>query len=299
MILITGCSGYIPKNLIKTLERNKYEYLGVSTTINNEKIKKVSFLPNTNWSKLLKKTKVIIHLAGIAHKNNANKKEYEDFYLSTKNLLNQINQSNVEKFIYLSSSGVMGKGSIVPYTIFDKPNPQNIYANNKLLIENEIIKRAQNGKFKYVIIRSPIVYGFNSPGNFKKLASLVRWNLPVPLKNFNNKISMINIKNLNDLIIKSMLSESVNNKILLVSDNQDIKVNKIIIKLIKVYKSKTKIFNINIKFLKACLYLIGKKDSFEKLYNPLRLDISETVKLLNWNPIVNIDESFEDLIDKK
>ena len=96
-----------------------------------------------------------------------------------------------------------------------------------------------------------------------------------------------------------MLSDSVNNKILLVSDNQVIKVNKIIIKLINVYKSKTKIFNINIKFLKICLYLIGKKDFFEKLYNPLRLDISETVKLLNWKPIVSIDESFEELIDKK
>ena len=73
MILITGATGYIAKNLIDEIEYLKLDYIPISRSNSENIYEKLEFSPKTDWHPYLKNVDVIIHLAGIAHKNSSYK----------------------------------------------------------------------------------------------------------------------------------------------------------------------------------------------------------------------------------
>ena len=76
----------------------------------------------------------------------------------------------------------------------------NDYSKSKYQAENIITKLCQDAYTDYTIIRSPLVYGNNLKGNFKRLIRLLEKNLPLPFKSINNKRSYVSIYNLIDFI---------------------------------------------------------------------------------------------------
>ena len=74
----------------------------------------------------------------------------------------------------------------------------------------------------YVIIRPPMVYGPNAPGNFKRLVNLIKYGFPLPISNIKNKRSFVGIDNLIDFIDVCISAKNASNEIFLVSDNQDV-----------------------------------------------------------------------------
>ena len=53
------------------------------------------------------------------------------------------------------------------------PQPKNFYGNSKLQAEDGI-KQLNDGNFRTVIIRTPMVYGPNCKGNFQKLKRIAK-----------------------------------------------------------------------------------------------------------------------------
>ena len=191
-ILITGVNSYVGNNLKNWLEKHPNKY----------HIEQIS-LRNDDWREEdLSRFDVVVHVAGIAHVSTD--PNMEDLYYKVNRDLTikaakKSKAEGVKQFIFLSSIIVYGDrpspdGMIDEQT---KPNPSNFYGRSKLEAEEGIVP-LENGDFKVVIIRPPMIYGKNSKGNYPKLAKFARKSPIFP--DFPNKRSMIHIDNLSEFI---------------------------------------------------------------------------------------------------
>lgn len=149
----------------------------------------------------------VLHVAGIAHSDvsHVTKEEQDKYYVVncdlTERVAKKAKAEGVKQFIYLSSSIVYGESApIGKQKVINKdtpPKPSNFYGDSKLQAENALLS-LQTDDFRVVIIRTPMVYGKNSKGNFPKLLHLAKMTPIFP--KIKNQRSMIYIKNLCEFI---------------------------------------------------------------------------------------------------
>jgi len=146
----------------------------------------------------------VIHTAALVHAKETNENQ-QQFYEINSNLTQRLAQkakdSGVKQFIFLSTMAVYGKnGSIKNETIITsttKEDPQTNYAKSKLLAE-QYLEELKDGSFKVYIIRPPVIYGKNCPGNYARLERLANM-LPI-FPDIQNKRSMLHVSNLCQLV---------------------------------------------------------------------------------------------------
>ena len=187
-VLITGTDGYIGK---------KFEEWNLKSDSNIE----IKFLDlkNDTWKqKDLSGFDSILHLAGIVHKKKTSREVYfEVNKYMTVELAEKAKKSGVKQFVFFSTMSIFGvdSGEINKNTI---PSPKNFYGISKYEAEIEL-EKLKNPDFKIAIIRPPMVYGPNAPGNYKILSYVARRCLLfVPY--VSNKRSMIHSDNLSKFI---------------------------------------------------------------------------------------------------
>lgn len=175
-ILITGASGFIGSFLVEAaLEKGYQVWAGVRPSSSKEFLKdeRINFITldfndNQKLTEQLSthflthgKFDYIIHNAGAT---KCLKKEDFDAinFLNTANFidcLNALSDFTPDKFILMSSLGVMGKGDEInntPFKLTDIPKPNTAYGHSKLKAENYL--KNQN-KIPYLIFRPTGVYG--------------------------------------------------------------------------------------------------------------------------------------------
>lgn len=248
------------------------------------------------WSILLKDCSTFIHLSGIAHKTEDAKESFEQqiYDVNVNQTLKFARiavKNNVKRFIFLSSIAVSGQNGFLSLKNNDKP--VGIYAKTKKQAEKDLIDLAKKSNLELVIIRPPMVYGNNAPGNYEKLVKLIKYNVPFPLKNIKNKKQFISIFNLVDFIYECINFEKINIQKFLVADDEKVSTEKFI-DLIARKLGKTPImFYMNLNILSFLAKFFKKQNEFEKLTSNLEVDVSEVKKNLNWRPPFTIFESFK------
>jgi UDP-glucose 4-epimerase len=167
-------------------------------------------------------------------------------------------------------------------------NPLNDYGKSKLEAEQELLK-LEDDTFKISIIRPPLVYGFNAPGNMRSLVNLVRKVPVLPFGKIKNRRSMIYVGNLSffiDAIIEKQASG-----IFLVADEKPLSTTRLI-ELIAEALDK-QVYLIRVPFFEGLLKLL--KPSFHKrLFESLELDNQDTMKRLFGKTGVLLPFSVED-----
>lgn len=177
-VLVTGGAGYIGTELVTKLAANEavkkiviYDNLsrpnyGVflgGKKAGSEKIKfyKAELLDSRHLKMVLKDIDVVYHLAArvtTASVNGIGHMFEQVNHWGTAELVYAIEESNVKKIIYTSSSGVYGDTRDVVDEQF-LPTPKTFYAISKLRGE-EHVNRLMNKKETY-IFRCGNVYGYN------------------------------------------------------------------------------------------------------------------------------------------
>ena len=296
-ILITGANGLIGNALKEKLSKNKkfnIDLLGTKKpivsegynsffNIKKEKDRKESFLNKD----------VVVHCAGIADPRQFSlQKIYEINSELTKNLASYAAKCGVKKFIFLSTSKVLGEFSKTkPFDHLSEPNPIGSYAWSKLHAENNLIKITKETEMKAIIIRPPAVYGKNNKSNISHLHNIVKKGIPLPVKALNiNKRSFISLNNLIDLIEVTIQDSVDRNEILLCSDDFDLTLDEMVHEMSKAINKNQKVFFLPVWFLQSIFYVAGKYKEFDKIYKPFQLDISYTKSRFNWNPKFNLND---------
>ena len=198
--------------------------------------------------------------------------------------------AGVKRFIFLSSIGVNGRSTTKPFTENDIPLPDQDYAISKLEAEKGLQELALSSGMEVVIIRAPLVYGPNAPGNFAILMKWMNRNIPLPLGTINNKRSLVALDNLVDLILTCSNHSAAANEVFLVADGEDLSTTELLKRISNALGKKSRLFPFNQRILEFCLVLIGKKDLAQRLCGSLQVDISKTKRLLNWTPPITVDE---------
>ena len=294
-ILITGVSGFIGSVLCKELKNNT-DYLVAGSARNYFDGEGVDIInvgdidQNTDWSSALNNVSIVIHLAAHVHnkctKNNISNLHYKVNVEGSRNLAEQAVLAGVKRFIYLSSIGVHGVLTSIeqPINASSPFSPYDDYTKSKLIAEQSLQSITRNSLMELVVIRPPMVYGYDAPGNFRSLVKLLNLKLPLPFKSINNKRSFIAIDNLIDFIITCIKHPQAAVKSFVVSDDFDLSTSDLLGALNKSLDRPSILFSIPEVILKLVFSMLGKRKLYKKICGSLIIDIAESKQLLNWSP---------------
>jgi len=312
-ILITGANGFIGNPLYKRLLKTGRSCVGTvrsnnlkSSNVNIEYIPVDNIGISTNWKIALGDVDCIIHCAGRAHimkKIDANE---EKFFNSvnvdgTKQLAKQAAELGVKRLVFLSSIKVNGEVTqekeIFRYD--DTPNPKDAYAKSKLEAEKVLWKVSSELGLEIVIVRLPLVYGFDVRGNLARLIKLVKSGVFLPLSLVKNQRSMIGMDNLVDLLIRCIDHPEASGKTFLASDGEDLSTPELIKIIASSIGKKANLFPLSISLLKFLGSIFGRREEINRLVGSLRIDNSYTKEILNWTPPISVEEGIRRMVQEK
>lgn len=303
-ILVTGGSGFIGSHLVKFLVRQKAK---VSVTVKYNSIIDNIRLYNY-WNKIYviesdlrnldsiikfnnQKFDIIFHLAAYNHVGDSFGNYQESIssnLVSTCNLIEYGPFS--KKFIYMSTSEVYGKQSSVPFDEKNTPHPISPYSISKYAGElytqmfKTISKNPKNRIFN-------ICRAFNTFGPYQSEKAVIPEIINKALSNHDilatkgKQTREFNyIDNIIDGVTKlSMLDKTLNNTINIGCGN-DVKIKDLIYKILKLTKSKSK------------LYLGGLNERPTEIYE-MRAKNTLAKKYLKWKPQISFDQGLINTIE--
>lgn len=201
-VLITGGTGYVGTKLVKhlvglpeidkiivydNLSKAHYNFFLGNRYTNGEKIQSVQgdVLDTRQLKKLMKEVDVVVHLAAIVTTPFANTDPhfYEQVnHWGTAEVVYSAEESDVSKFIYLSSTSVYGASD----TMADEnttPAPSTFYGISKLRGEEHVNRLAE--KKTAINIRGGNVYGYSKSMRFDAVINRFMFDA-----NFTNRIQI-------------------------------------------------------------------------------------------------------------
>jgi lipopolysaccharide/colanic/teichoic acid biosynthesis glycosyltransferase/nucleoside-diphosphate-sugar epimerase len=306
-ILVTGCTGYIAQELIKTLGKIKdYSVVGTYrkplTKAKFEVVTVGEINATTNWKPCLLNIDVVVHAAGRAHiMHETSDCSLDEFrrinVVGTLNLARQAVAAGIRRFIYISSIGVNGFKTMPgrPFVESDQPNPHDAYTLSKWEAEQGLFDISIETGLEVVIIRPPLVYGTNAPGNFHSLLRILQLNWPLPFGSLENKRSLISLSNLIDFILTCIRHPSAANQIFFVSDGHDLSTPELIKYASSALGVKTKLIRLPKFMIKLCFKIIGKNKAAQRLCDSLQVDISKASIIVGWTPPLSVEAGFKEI----
>ncbi len=204
-ILITGGAGYIGSELVKTLSfkqevetitiydnlsRGNFNlFLGESIKSNKVKFVLGEIQDSRKLRKIIKNVDVVYHLAA---KTDSPHSDLDSHYYEQTNhwgtaeLTYAVEESNVKKLVFLSSTAVYGvsEGEVV----LDEthiPSPKSFYGISKLRAEEHVKRFIYKSSPETYILRAANVYGFSPSVRFDTVINKFMFD-----SHFNNRISI-------------------------------------------------------------------------------------------------------------
>lgn len=303
-ILVTGATGFLGRALIEQLSCSGREVVAsvrrFSEGFGPEVVQVVNgdMAPDRDWSKTLDGIDRVVHLAARTHviRETATDPLAEFRRINVRGTLNLASQSaraGVKRFVFVSSVGVHGNRNTRPFTEADPPDPKEPYAVSKLEAEQGLMRLAGESGMEVVIIRSPLVYGPDAPGNFGRLAGIIQKGIPLPLGAVDNKRSLVALDNLLDFIALCLEHPRAANEVFLVADGEDVSTTELIRKIGAAFGKNILLLPVPVWLMAVGLKLAGKNDAARRLFGSLRVDCSKARALLGWKPVTAMDEQLE------
>ena len=304
-ILVTGANGFVGKSLCSALFSQGEAVRAVVRVANAraddfEQVVVGSVDAATDWSAPLRDIDVVIHLAARVHVMNDSAidslAEFRKVNVAgTLNLAKQAAKAGVKRFIFISSIGVNGNATDLdhPFTAEYTPNPHDPYCVSKYEAELGLRNIAKETGLEVVIIRPPLIYGYDAPGNFKKIINALVKRLPLPLGAIHNKRSFVYVGNLVSLILRCIDHPAAANQVFLVSDGQDISTTELLRGCAEALDVKARLLPVPQKLVEVCATIIGKRDVAQRLCGNLQVDISKAHNLLNWTPPISVADGLK------
>lgn len=308
-VLLTGATGFVGRRLVESLEGGADRELTCAVrrpgAVNCSCEALVNGLDaETDWSRALAGQQVVIHTAARAHVMKDESPdplaEYRKVNVSgTLNFARQAAESGVKRFIFISSIGVNGNVNTRPFTEDDAPNPADLYAKSKWEAEQGLREIQRETGMELVIIRPPLVYGPEAPGNFGSLVNWVEKGVPLPLGAIQNRRSLVALDNLVDLIVTCIDHPAAAGQVFLAGDGEDLSTTELIQGVAHAMGRPPRLIPVPSGLLMFGATLFGKKAVAQRLLGSLQVDISKARNVLGWRPPVTVEEGLARAVGNK
>ena len=151
---------------------------------------------------------------------------------------------------------------------------------------------------QHVIIRPPLVYGFDAPGNFSKLVNLVRKTPFLPFAKANNKKSFLYVETLAKFIVHCAEDKGAADEVFNISDTV-LSTRELCEQIARALDKRLVIFYFPTIIFYYALRLLGRSNVFSKLYGKMELDITHAETVLNWDASINDADNLKTSIETK
>lgn len=307
-VLVTGASGFVGRYLCDDLRYHGYQVTGVVRRKTGSKsgcsspdiILGPELDADSDWSSLLKGQDLIVHTAARVHvMHDTAQDPYQAFRAvnvdGTLALARQAAAASVKRFVFISSIKVNGEETQLgqPFTEEVSSPPTDPYGLSKYEAELALLELAKLTGMEVVIIRPPLVYGEGVKGNFASIMSLLAKGYPLPFGAIHNRRSLLSLDNLIDFITVCISHPAAANQVFLVSDGVDLSTTELLVKLSSAMGKQTKLLPIPEMIMRLGLCVIGKTAISQRLFSSLQVDITKAKRLLNWVPIMSIEDGLK------
>ncbi|MEZ1315603.1 NAD-dependent epimerase/dehydratase family protein [Pseudomonas fluorescens] len=294
-ILVTGASGFVGKELCAYLSQAGFDVTGLTRTQNinlpNVHLVESSLDVIPATSRVLMNSDCVIHLAGRAHQlNDRAISPLDEFRAVNRDLTITFARSciaaGIKRFVFISSIGVNGSETFAaPFTEDSVCTPTADYALSKYEAEIELCKLFENSASELVIVRPPLVYAADAPGNFNRLLKLVSLGVPLPFGCVRNQRSMISLRNLVSFISLAATHPRAANETFLIADTEPLSLPEILKSLSEGMSRRSFLLPVPAALLTTAATVFGKSAIIKQLCGSLVVDSSKSRILLGWQPI--------------
>ncbi|BCS51985.1 NAD-dependent epimerase/dehydratase family protein [Geobacter sp. SVR] len=306
-VLVTGASGFVGRALCTRIVREGRTVRGTVLASEAPASLVAGVAPAvveplgaaTPWGHALADIDTIIHLAARVHvMRESSSNPLKAFRAvnteGTECLARHAATAGIRRFVFMSTIGVHGSNSgNLPYAESDKPCPHNTYSVSKLEAENKLREIAAETGMEVVVIRAPLVYGPENPGNFLNLLKVVQRCLPLPLASISNKRSLLYVENLVDALLTCATHPAAAGKTFLVSDGEDISTPELIRKTAAALGVPARLFPFPMPLVRVVGTLSGKSAAVNRLIGSLMVDSSKIRQELGWTPPFMMEEGLQ------
>jgi nucleoside-diphosphate-sugar epimerase len=300
-VLITGATGLVGRALCPLLAEAGYVLRAALRGDAElplciaERVIVGEICQTTEWGSALVDVDMIVHAAARAHVPDdppENQGLYEAVNAhGTRQLAQAAASAGVRWFVYLSSIKVHGDATGQrPYEATDLPNPVDDYANAKLQGERYVQQAAAASSMEAVVVRPPLVYGPGVRANFLRLMHWVDREFPLPFGAICNRRSLVSVWNLNELIVSLLTHPDAAGRTWLVSDGEDLSTPELVRRIARALGRRAHLPRVPPRLLRACGHLARRDAELSRLTGSLVVDASPARRLLEWRPVVSVDE---------
>lgn len=289
-VLVTGASGFIGSHLVRFLEEGGLAVRSAVRTgsTNGDFVAIGDIDGGTDWQSALHGVDSVVHLAARVHVlDDTARDSLAAFWRTnvegTQRLAEMAVQSGVRRLVFVSSLAVIGRheGAVNEET---PCQGATAYARSKLEAERALLAIARESKLEVVILRPPLVYGPDAPGNFSRLERLLARGIPLPLGAAHNRRSFMYVGNLCALIMICLSSPAAANQVFVAADREPVSTAQFVRLLGAAMGRSPRLFTVPPAILRVAGRLLGRLDDVERLFGTLVVDDSKARERLAWNP---------------
>lgn len=300
-VVVTGASGFIGRALVAHLARSGHEVLAVSRS---------EFAPRdfpsavvrdytdaAHLAQIFAGHDTVVHLAALAHRGvSAQEPEASAVFApnvaAARAVAVAAAAAGLRRLVLVSSIGVNGnRTDSRPFSESDSVNPVEPYAMSKWQSESAVRQVArEHPRLDIVIVRPPLVYGPDAPGNFARLLRAVRRGMPLPLGGLANRRSFLGLDNLLNFIELAMRHPAARNELYLLSDGEDVSTDEFIRRLGRACGRPARLVHCPLALLRFLARLGGREEQLDRLVSSLQVDSGKARAQLGWSPPFTLDE---------
>lgn len=298
-VLVTGASGFVGTALCEELVAAGKSVKGVGRA-KREGFPAAAVFESIDLASgdldeaLVGDADCVFHLAGQAHGKGGTEAQQLDGFRRANvdvsvNLANLAIAAGVRRFVFVSSIGVHGtRTDGEPISENSAFRPASSYADSKLEAERAIIKLFENSpSSELTIVRPPLVYGVQAPGNFGSLLKLADSPLPLPFGMCSNRRSLISLDGLVEVLVKCASHPAAGDQSFVVADSSVVSTGEIVQSLRAGMGRSARLLPVPPVLMAGALRLLGKQDMYVQLFKDLEIENTKAMKLLGWEPCQN------------
>ena len=295
-ILVTGASGFVGRPLVTALLSAGYAVRAAARRhVVFPDLVEAVIIPDLkspiDWAPILQGVNIVIHLAGPAHRKIP-ESAYSEFdqvnWIATQRLADAAKAAGIERFVYISSvRAQIGAAATQAVREQDEPRPTNPYGRSKLAAEQAI--RAAG--LPFTIFRPVVIYGPNPKGNIQTVVRLARSSVPLPVKNFTSRRSLLAVENLISAIIFALNKPATIGETYLVADTRPMTLGEILTMLRKMQGRSMSAIYIPQSIVRLLLMMCGRMDIWSRLSGNLVVDTSK-LEAAGWRPLSTLTKAF-------
>lgn len=288
-ILVTGAGGFIGRACVAEFVAQGWQVRAISRQVASEtpglESIQIRTLEEVDWRRFLTDVDCIVHLAGVAHQSGVSAEHYHAINVEvTERLAIAAMEAGVKRLIYLSSIAVYGRPQCGWIDDLSDLRPEDDNGRSKAAAEQRIKEISRDSGLAWTIVRVPMVYGPNAPGNFRRLEKLVRSGLPLPLAAATAPRSYLGIGNLVSALIRIVESPAAKSRTYLLTDGDDLSAAQLIQLMADAIGVPCRLWWLPAAIIRVGAVMLGRGRDADRLLGQLRADGKSIRRELNWMP---------------